>query len=100
MFRENSFSALIVNATKVAKSSTCTEWSITRSHATAGLIAAGFPPRLIVAACVGFVGAAEVKERVLRGDVPAIVVRGRRGGSGVAAAIANSLLLLARYGWR
>ncbi len=57
-------------------------------------------PRLIVAACVGFVGAAEVKERVLRGDVPAIVVRGRRGGSGVAAAIANSLLLLARYGWR
>ncbi len=53
-------------------------------------------PRFIIAACVGFVGAAEVKERVLEGDTPAIVLRGRRGGSGVAAAIANALLLLAR----
>ncbi|NOZ82579.1 MAG: precorrin-8X methylmutase [Euryarchaeota archaeon] len=53
-------------------------------------------PRFIIAACVGFVGAAEVKERVLESEIPAIVLRGRRGGSGVAAAIANALLLLAR----
>jgi len=59
------------------------------------LIEAGTKPRFIVAACVGFVGAAEAKERVLKYDVPAIVVRGKRGGSNIAAAITNALILLA-----
>lgn len=59
------------------------------------LMEAGVKPRFLVAACVGFVGAAEAKEHVLRFDVPAIVVRGRRGGSNIAAAITNAVLLLA-----
>jgi len=59
------------------------------------LIDAGIRPRMIVAACVGFVGAAEAKERVLRYGVPSIVVRGRRGGSNIAAAITNAIILLA-----
>ncbi|WP_457555356.1 precorrin-8X methylmutase [Candidatus Pyrohabitans sp.] len=59
------------------------------------LVDTGIRPRFIVAACVGFVGAAEAKERVLDCRVPAVVVRGRRGGSNVAAAIANAIILLA-----
>ncbi|WP_456474908.1 precorrin-8X methylmutase [Candidatus Pyrohabitans sp.] len=58
-------------------------------------IEAGVRPRFVIAACVGFVGAAEAKERVLSYDLPAIVVRGRRGGSNIAAAIINALILLA-----
>ncbi len=59
------------------------------------LIEAGVKPRFIVAACVGFVGAAEAKERVLCYDIPAIVIRGKRGGSNIAAAITNAVILLA-----
>lgn len=59
------------------------------------LMEAGVRPRLIIAACVGFVGAAEAKERVLGYRAPAIVVRGRRGGSNIAAAITNAIILLA-----
>ncbi len=58
-------------------------------------IEAGVRPRLIIAACVGFVGAAEAKEQVLDHDFPAVVVRGRRGGSNIAVAITNALILLA-----
>ncbi len=49
LLRSNSRSALIVSATRVAKSSTCTEWSMTRSQATAGLIWAGSPPSFRIA---------------------------------------------------
>lgn len=52
-------------------------------------------PDLIVGAPVGFVNAAESKEMLLASDIPAIVVRGRRGGSPIAAAIINALLRLA-----
>jgi precorrin-8X/cobalt-precorrin-8 methylmutase len=53
-------------------------------------------PRLVVAMPVGFVGVQESKEEILALPVPVIAVRGRRGGSAVAAAAVNALLLLAQ----
>jgi precorrin-8X/cobalt-precorrin-8 methylmutase len=55
-------------------------------------------PRLVVAMPVGFVGVLESKEEILALPVPVIAVRGRRGGSAVAAAAVNALLLLALEG--
>ena len=51
-----------------------------------------FRPELIIGVPVGFVNVIEAKELILNSDVPYIVNRGRKGGSGVAAAICNSLL--------
>ncbi|MBM6998634.1 precorrin-6A reductase [bacterium] len=57
-------------------------------------------PALVIGVPVGFVNVVESKERVLGCDVPAIVARGRKGGSTVAAAICNALLYqVARPGW-
>jgi len=50
-------------------------------------------PALIVATPVGFVGAAESKDALIadpRG-VPFITVRGRRGGSAMAASVVNAI---------
>ncbi|EAD5681491.1 cobalt-precorrin-8 methylmutase [Listeria innocua] len=47
----------------------------------------------VVAVPVGFVGAAECKEEILETDIPAIVARGRKGGSNLAAAIINAILI-------
>ena len=48
---------------------------------------------------VGFVGAAESKERLIEEatalNLPFIANRGRKGGSNVAAAVVNALLILA-----
>ena len=52
-------------------------------------------PALVVGVPVGFVGAAESKEALFASDLPYIVCRGRKGGSAIAAAILNALLLLA-----
>ncbi|WP_408956613.1 precorrin-8X methylmutase [Natroniella sp. ANB-PHB2] len=49
-------------------------------------------PDLIVGTPVGFVGAKESKEELEKLDVPYITVRGRKGGSPVAASIMNALL--------
>jgi len=49
-------------------------------------------PQLVIGAPIGFVGAAESKEALLKVDVPAIVIRGRKGGSPVAATILNAML--------
>ena len=51
------------------------------------------PPALVVAMPVGFVGAAEAKEALVEGgfDVPYVTLRGRRGGSALAAAAVNAL---------
>ncbi|MCR5295280.1 MAG: precorrin-8X methylmutase [Lachnospiraceae bacterium] len=70
----------------------------------------GFRPALIIGVPVGFVNVLEAKERIIsaceRFRVPAIVARGRKGGSSVAAAIANALIYSAadmlepeRRGW-
>lgn len=50
------------------------------------------PPVAIVGMPVGFIGAAESKEALIEdGRVPCLVVRGRRGGSAMAAATINAL---------
>lgn len=48
-------------------------------------------PKLIIAVPVGFVGAAESKEKLEELNIPYITVEGRKGGSTVAAAIVNAL---------
>lgn len=56
----------------------------------------GLRPDLVVGLPVGFVGAEESKEALIReASVPFITNRGRKGGSNVAAAVVNALLLLA-----
>ena len=55
-------------------------------------------PRLIVAMPVGFVAVVESKDEALALGIPVLTVRGRKGGSAVAAAAVNALLLLAREG--
>jgi precorrin-8X/cobalt-precorrin-8 methylmutase len=49
-------------------------------------------PALVVGLPVGFVGAAESKERLISSDLPAVANRGPKGGSAVAAAALNALL--------
>ena len=51
------------------------------------------PPALILGFPVGFIGAAESKDALMEnaGDVPFITLRGRRGGSAMAAAAVNAL---------
>ncbi len=53
-------------------------------------------PRLVVAMPVGFVAVTESKNEALALGIPVLAVRGRKGGSAVAAAAINALLLLAR----
>ena len=57
------------------------------------MLDAGAPrPAAVIGMPVGFVGAAESKEALVRsGRVPFLVVRGRRGGSAMAAAAVNAL---------
>ena len=58
------------------------------------LLAAGAPaPALVLGFPVGFVGAAEAKEALIaqRPAVPYVTLRGRRGGSSLAAAAVNAL---------
>ena len=53
---------------------------------------AGAPkPACIIGMPVGFVGAAESKEALIEAGLPSLVVRGRRGGSAMAAAAVNAL---------
>lgn len=52
-------------------------------------------PALVVAMPVGFVNAAESKELLLARKLPCIAIRGRRGGSPLAAATVNALAELA-----
>jgi precorrin-8X/cobalt-precorrin-8 methylmutase len=52
-------------------------------------------PRLIIAMPVGFVSVVESKAQTLALEVPVITVHGRKGGSAVATAAINALLLMA-----
>ena len=65
----------------------------------AQLMEKGLRPALVIAAPVGFVNVVESKERIwqvcLAHQVPVIAAMGRKGGSGVAAAICNALLYTA-----
>lgn len=51
-------------------------------------------PKFIIGAPVGFVGAAESKEEIEKLKVPMITIRGRKGGSGIAASIVNALMYM------
>jgi precorrin-8X/cobalt-precorrin-8 methylmutase len=52
-------------------------------------------PVLVVAAPVGFISVLESKQILAKTSVPQIRVEGRKGGSPVAAAIVNALIVLA-----
>ena len=56
------------------------------------LLEAGAPkPACIIGMPVGFVGAAESKDALIALGAPSLVIRGRRGGSAMAAAAVNAL---------
>ena len=59
----------------------------------------GNPPAFVIGVPVGFVNVVESKEELyelcLSMGIPAIIARGRKGGSTVAAAIANACLYMA-----
>jgi precorrin-8X/cobalt-precorrin-8 methylmutase len=56
------------------------------------LLAAGAPrPALVLGFAVGFVGAVESKEALIASGLAHLAVRGRRGGSAMAAAAVNAL---------
>ena len=56
------------------------------------LLGLGAEPALVVGLPVGFVGAAESKEKLIESGLPAVANRGLKGGSAVAAAALNALL--------
>ena len=49
-------------------------------------------PALVIGTPVGFVNVVPSKQLIMRGKAPYIVAEGRKGGSGVAAAICNAML--------
>ena len=49
-------------------------------------------PALVIGLPVGFVGAAESKEALLKSGLPGVANRGPKGGSAVAAAVLNALI--------
>ncbi|MEM6521269.1 MAG: precorrin-8X methylmutase [Cyanobacteria bacterium P01_C01_bin.70] len=57
--------------------------------------AATITPSLVIGVPVGFVGVVAAKQRLAALSMPQIRVEGRKGGSTVAAAIVNALLVLA-----
>ncbi len=59
------------------------------------MIERGLKPALLVATPVGFVNAAESKERVRELDLPSITCIGTRGGTPVAVAVVNELVEMA-----
>ena len=52
-------------------------------------------PALVIGVPVGFVSVVESKQALTKVNVPQILIKGRKGGSPVAAAIINALLILA-----
>ncbi len=50
-------------------------------------------PALVLGFPVGFVGAAESKRALAESDLPFVTLHGRRGGSAIAAAALNALLI-------
>ncbi|MCZ7398798.1 MAG: precorrin-8X methylmutase [Candidatus Methanoperedens sp.] len=62
------------------------------------MIERGLKPALLVATPVGFVNAAESKERVRALDVPSITCVGTRGGTPVAVAVLNEMMEIAFSG--
>ena len=59
------------------------------------LSTAPIQPALVIGVPVGFISVVESKEMLAKTSVPQIRVEGRKGGSPVAAAILNALMVLA-----
>ncbi len=57
------------------------------------VLAGKLQPALVVGVPVGFVNVVEAKELFMELDVPYIIAKGRKGGSNVAAAVVNALML-------
>lgn len=55
-------------------------------------IKAGYPVDWVIGCPVGLIMAAQAKEELLSLEVPAVVLRGPRGGSPIAASIVNAML--------
>jgi precorrin-8X/cobalt-precorrin-8 methylmutase len=53
-------------------------------------------PCFVVGSPVGFVSVVESKQALAQLSIPHIIVSGRKGGSPVASAIINALLVLAK----
>ncbi len=51
-------------------------------------------PKFVIGAPIGFVGAAESKEELLKTDLENITIRGRKGGSTVSVAMVNALMYM------
>ena len=51
-------------------------------------------PKFVIGAPIGFVGASEGKEELLKTDLDNITIRGRKGGSTVSVAIVNALMYM------
>ena len=58
-----------------------------RRHQTEGL-----NDLVVLAAPTGFASVVQLKERIWESDLPAIVVRGKRGGTSAAVSIVNALM--------
>ncbi len=73
------------SATRRPRSSAC--WSLSTEGAAQPAAVLGFP--------VGFVGAAESKRALAENELglPFITLHGRRGGSAIAAAALNAIIL-------
>ena len=67
-------------------------------HLLEGLSRGWAHPAVILGFPVGFVGAAESKTALIKDARDFITIRGKRGGSAMAAAAVNALALLAREG--
>ena len=52
-------------------------------------------PTLVVGMPVGFVNAAESKDLLMSRDIPYIAIKGRKGGSALAASVINALAVIA-----
>lgn len=57
------------------------------------VVTRGARPAVVLGFPVGFVGAAESKEALIASGLPHLTLRGRRGGSALAAAAVNALIL-------
>ena len=51
-------------------------------------------PKFVIGAPIGFVGASESKEELLKTDLDNITIRGKKGGSTVSVAIVNALMYM------
>ena len=58
-----------------------------------GISQGDWRPALVIGAPVGFINVVESKQALAALDVPYILVEGRKGGSAVAAAILNALMI-------